>query len=88
MFKCHGLRFFYVRPTPSDSSPFSSIASDAQSLTAMKRAEANPKLAMLSDWDHLTSEEYINAEKVSGLDILFVASEGFICSLLTRYSAV
>ena len=60
----------FQRPASSQPSPFTSIAQDGDSLGAMKRAEASPKVAMLSDWGHLTSEEYMNAEQASGLDIL------------------
>ena len=60
----------HLRPASSEPSPFTFIAQNSDSLAAMKRAEANPRFAMLSDWDHLTSGEYMNAEQVSGLDIL------------------
>jgi hypothetical protein len=36
----------------------------------MRRAEANPHLVVLSDWDHLTSEEYQQLQVSTGLDIL------------------
>ena len=35
----------------------------------MKKAEANPQIVLVSDWDKYTSNEYTDAEKASGLDI-------------------
>ena len=36
----------------------------------MQRADRDPTLVMLSDWDHLTSEEYQAVERASNLDLL------------------
>jgi hypothetical protein len=36
----------------------------------MQKAEKNPHLIMLSDWDHLTAAEYQQVQEDSGLEIL------------------
>ena len=36
----------------------------------MRRAEQNPKSVIVSDWDHLTSDQYQAAEQASNLDML------------------
>jgi hypothetical protein len=46
------------------------ISEDADDLAAMKSAEHDPRLVVLSDWEHLTSEEYFNLQIESGLDVL------------------
>lgn len=60
------------RPSPNRDSPFSMISNDPADIEAMKRAERNGKLVMLSDWDHLTGEEYMKAMEETGYDILCV----------------
>jgi hypothetical protein len=46
------------------------ISQNAKDLEAMQRAEHDPRLVVLSDWEHLTSEEYFNLQIESGLDLL------------------
>ena len=58
------------RPKPGANDPFHLISNDTKAIKAMKLAELKPQLAMLSDWDHLTSEEYFAAQVKTGLDIL------------------
>jgi hypothetical protein len=48
------------------------ISNDPADIQAMKQAERNGKLVMLSDWDHLTGKEYMKALEESGYDILCV----------------
>lgn len=57
-------------PKPGSPQPFELISKNEDDLRAMRRAEANPRLVVLSDWDHLTSEEYQGLQEYSGLDIL------------------
>ena len=40
----------------------------------MQKAESKAQFALLSDWDHLTSSEYRDAELASGLDLFCVDS--------------
>ena len=41
-----------------------------KAVKAMERAQADPQLILLSDWDHLTSWDYLDAQSLSGADIL------------------
>ncbi|KAL8822659.1 MAG: hypothetical protein Q9191_006609 [Dirinaria sp. TL-2023a] len=64
----------YIRPPPNAPQPFSQFANGSQDLAAMKKADETPRLVMLSDWDHLTSDEYLAAEQASNLDTFCVDS--------------
>lgn len=59
------------RPASTEPSPFSLIANDSKNLTAMKKAEASAKPVVVSDWTHLTSDEFLAAEEATGYDILW-----------------
>lgn len=59
------------RPASTEPSPFSLIANDSKSLTAMQKAEASAKPVVVSDWTHLTSDEFLAAEEETGYDILW-----------------
>ena len=41
----------------------------------MRTAEASPYPLLLSDWSHLTSDEYVAAEKATGYDLLSVTAK-------------
>lgn len=41
----------------------------------MKEAERNPVSVVLSDWDHLTSKEYMEALEKTGYDILYAPTQ-------------
>lgn len=58
------------RPSPNRENPFSMISNDPDDLQAMKCAERNTVPVVLSDWDHLTSDEYMQAMHDTGYDIL------------------
>ncbi|KAJ5107486.1 hypothetical protein N7456_004161 [Penicillium angulare] len=58
----------YIRPSSADS-PVSMISSDPKDIEAMENARRNPQLVVLSDWDHLTSDAYMQAEMDTGYDI-------------------
>jgi hypothetical protein len=60
------------RPAPNRDSPFAMISNNTADIMAMKQAERNGKLVMLSDWDHLTGKEYMKALEETGYDILCV----------------
>ncbi|KAJ5777581.1 hypothetical protein N7520_000827 [Penicillium odoratum] len=59
----------YIRPSPDRDSPFSLISNDPADIEAMERARNDPQIVTLSDWDHLTSDAYMQAERESGYDI-------------------
>ncbi|KAI2785676.1 Laccase abr2 [Penicillium oxalicum] len=59
----------FIRPAANRESPFSMISSDPAEIEAMKTAASNPQLVVLSDWDHLTSDAYMQAMRESGYDI-------------------
>lgn len=46
------------------------ISDDPDDIEAMTKAQQNAELVVLSDWDHLTSDAYMDALKHSGYDIL------------------
>lgn len=46
------------------------ISDNPDDVEAMKLAEQNANLVVVSDWDHLTSDAYMQAMKESGYDIL------------------
>ncbi|KAJ5090129.1 CAZyme family AA1 [Penicillium argentinense] len=58
-----------IRPSSDRDSPFSMISNDEADIEAMKEAEKNANLVMLSDWDHLTSDAYMHALMETGYDI-------------------
>lgn len=62
------------------------ISKDPADILAMKQAERNGKLVMLSDWDHLTGKEYMKALEETGYDILCV-SRSCILDILTISAA-
>ncbi|KAJ9298682.1 hypothetical protein DTO271G3_3649 [Paecilomyces variotii] len=64
----------WINPKPGSPQPFGLISNNEDDIRAMRRAEANPRLVVLSDWDHLTSEEYQGLQEYSGLDIFCVDS--------------
>ncbi|KAL1970786.1 hypothetical protein VTN77DRAFT_2620 [Rasamsonia byssochlamydoides] len=64
----------WIRPKRHTPTPFHLISNDPEDLEAMHRTERDPRLVVLSDWEHLTSEEYFNLQKISGLDIFCVDS--------------
>lgn len=58
-----------VRPADQSDSPFSMISDDPEDIEAMRLAERNANLVVLSDWDHLTSDSYMRAMMETGYDI-------------------
>ncbi|KAL2003357.1 hypothetical protein VTN02DRAFT_4177 [Thermoascus thermophilus] len=64
----------WIRPKPGTPTPFGLISQDEADIKAMLRAEENPRLVMLSDWEKLTSEQYWAYQEYSGLDLFCVDS--------------
>lgn len=50
------------------------ISNDPNDLSAIKQAERNTIPVVLSDWDHLPSEDYMKAMEDTGYDILYVST--------------
>lgn len=59
-------------PAPETPQPFHLISNNTADIEAMKQAEKDPQLVMLSDWDHLTFEEYQQIQVASNLNVLSV----------------
>lgn len=59
----------YIRPRSSQDRPFNAMTSDPSSLNALLRAEDNPHFVMLSDWQHVTSNELMDIEDQANVDI-------------------
>ncbi|KAJ5575634.1 Multicopper oxidase type 2 [Penicillium sp. DV-2018c] len=59
----------WINPAPEVPQPFHLISDNAQDIEAMRIAEKNPQLVILSDWDHLTSAEYQSVMEESLLGV-------------------
>ena len=59
-----------ISPSADRDSPFSMISDDPVDIEAMTRAAHDGQLVIMSDWDHLPSNEYMDALKETGYDIL------------------
>lgn len=59
-----------ISPVPAELSPFAFVTNDSKSLAAMRVTEHSTHHLILSDWTHLTSDQYVAAEKASGYDPL------------------
>lgn len=57
-------------PSSETPTPFHLISEDPADIAAMKKAEKNPQLVILSDWDHLTAAEYQKAQEDSRMNIM------------------
>lgn len=62
----------HFSPSPETPDPFHFISSNPGDINAMKSAEKNPQLVMLSDWDHLTAAEYQKVQEDTRLNFMFV----------------
>ncbi|KAF2671315.1 conidial pigment biosynthesis oxidase Arb2/brown2 [Microthyrium microscopicum] len=63
-----------IKPPPGEARPFSMISSDRKAVAAMEKAELNSHVVLVSDWTHITSEQWFAAEEASNLDIYCVDS--------------
>jgi hypothetical protein len=57
-------------PSANRESPFAMISDDPADIAAMTKAAHDARLVMLSDWDHLPSDQYMDVLKKTGYDIL------------------
>ncbi|KAB8252282.1 conidial pigment biosynthesis oxidase Arb2/brown2 [Aspergillus flavus] len=64
----------WINPAPEIPQPFHLISDDEKDIEAMQKAESDPKLVILSDWSHYTSEEYQKIMEESGVDLFCVDS--------------
>jgi hypothetical protein len=59
-----------ISPSADRESPFSMISDDPTDIAAMTKAAHDSQLVMMSDWDHLPANEYMDALRDTGYDIL------------------
>ncbi|KAJ5099639.1 Multicopper oxidase type 2 [Penicillium argentinense] len=59
----------WISPAPQTPDPFHFISNNPTDIAAMKKAEQDPQLIMLSDWDHLTAAEYQKVQEDTGVNI-------------------
>lgn len=69
-------------PAPETPQPFHLISNNTADIEAMKQAEQDPQLIMLSDWDHLTFEEYQQIQVASNLNVLSVENPPYTLEFL------
>lgn len=50
--------------------PWDLISSDPEDIKAMHKASRDPKMIMISDWTHVTSDEYMQITKDSNVGTL------------------
>jgi hypothetical protein len=60
----------FKRPKPDTPAPWSLISKDKSHIQAMKKAANNPIPVLVSDWTHVKSWNYMEAEEASGYTIL------------------
>lgn len=63
------------------------ISDDPVDIKAMTKAAQDPQLIILSDWDHLPSDEYMKVMAETGYDILLVILIQFTSNLLIQLVA-
>ncbi|KAJ5108642.1 Multicopper oxidase type 2 [Penicillium angulare] len=64
----------WIEPAPETPQPFHLISNNTADIAAMQKAELDPKLIILSDWDHLTFEEYQKIQEESGYSVFCMDS--------------
>ncbi|SLM39593.1 Multicopper oxidase, type 3 [Lasallia pustulata] len=88
----------YIQPKSGTPNPFHLISSHDDDIKAMQKAEKNPALMLVTDWDYLTSWEYMDLQAKTNLsnfcsDSILVNGKGnvycpgldFLVSLETPY---
>ncbi|KAJ5524546.1 Multicopper oxidase type 2 [Penicillium frequentans] len=63
-----------INPAPETPQPFHLISSNPADIEAMQRAEKDPQLIMLSDWDHLTFDQYQKLQVDSHMEVFCMDS--------------
>ncbi|KAJ5461492.1 Multicopper oxidasetype 2 [Penicillium daleae] len=64
----------WINPASDVLDPFNFISNKSDDIEAMRKAEKNPQLVMLSDWDHLTAAEYQQVQQDTRVDIVCMDS--------------
>ncbi|KAJ5996955.1 hypothetical protein N7522_008615 [Penicillium canescens] len=64
----------FIRPNPGTPAPWSLISNDKSHIQAMAKAASNPNPVLVSDWTHVKSWNYMEAEEASGYTIFCVDS--------------
>ena len=59
-----------ISPSADRESPFSMISDDPADIEAMTNAAHDAQWVMMSDWSHRPSNEYMDALRDTGYDIL------------------
>jgi hypothetical protein len=54
------------------------ISSDPEDIAAMRKASRDPKMLLISDWTHVTSEEYMQIQKDSNVGTLWVTTYALV----------
>ncbi|KAJ5913138.1 Multicopper oxidase type 2 [Penicillium tannophilum] len=67
-------RWKATHPAPETPQPFHLISSNPADIEAMQRAEKDPQLIMLSDWDHLTFDQYQKLQVDSHMEVFCMDS--------------
>ncbi|KAF2101318.1 laccase TilA [Rhizodiscina lignyota] len=63
-----------IHPKPDEPTPLRTISKDAKQVFRMQEAEYNPKLVLISDWSHFTSDQFFGIETSVGIDNFCVDS--------------
>ena len=72
-----------IDPPEGEAAPWSLISDSADDITAMEAAMRNPIPVMISDWSHLTSQDFQTITEASQIDIFCVDSiliNGKVCT--------
>lgn len=64
--------YFWFSPAPSNAKPFAMITNNTAELKQMKKAELDPTIVLISDWNHATSEELRDVSVTANIDVLWV----------------
>ncbi|KAL5339745.1 laccase-1 [Aspergillus crustosus] len=62
----------YIRRQPDAPRPYATITEDPEEQCQLQRAENDPNLILVTDWTHLTAEEYHAVAVESGFNIFCV----------------
>lgn len=57
-----------IHPNSDEPTPFGYISNSSSDIQLMRQAEYNPKLVMISDWSHFTSQEFLKIEEEANID--------------------
>lgn len=57
-----------IHPASKEPSPFDAISNNKTDLDSMRYAEKHPNIAIVGDWNHFTSEEFMDIQKEANID--------------------